>query len=158
MNTFIHKHWKKFILSFCAMFWSGCSDESSEDGVLYGPPPCYYDEKGCEEHEPVTYPTGCTVTEFCPSGVTLECDGKIINEPTDSLDNCKAVENPCQRIYNCEDGALCTEKTSNGEKIYECSGWVDVDGENKNHVTYSEDEFNKKYYDSSKSNIIDHEK
>ena len=150
MNTFIRKHWKKFLLSFCAIFWSCSSDESTEDGVLYGPPPCYYDENGCEEDEPANYPTSCKVAEFCPSGVTLECNGKIINEPTDSLDNCKAIKIPCQRIYNCDDGALCTEKTNSGEKTYECSGWGEIDGESKNQITYTEEEFNKKYYDSSK--------
>lgn len=141
----ISKHWKKIALALCTIFWSGCSDEKVEDGVLYGPPPCYDDENGCEEQEPVTYLTTCTLSEFCPSGVTLECDGKIISEPTDSLDNCKAVKIPCQRIYNCEDGALCTEKTEDGAKIYDCSGWVDVDGENKNQVSYTEEEFKAKY-------------
>ena len=25
------KHWKKILLSLCAMLWSGCSDDSSSD-------------------------------------------------------------------------------------------------------------------------------
>ena len=36
-----YKHWKKFLLSLCALFWSGCEDSASDAVCLYGPDPNY---------------------------------------------------------------------------------------------------------------------
>lgn len=143
MISSIRKHWKKIALALCTIFWSGCSDEKVEDGVLYGPPPCIADDGECKEE--FSYPSACAVDEYCASGVTLECNGTIVSDPPKSLDSCKAIEAPCLHTYACDDGVLCKEEYKNNAKIINCDGWVEIDGERKNHVTYTEEEFKAKY-------------
>lgn len=153
MLTFINKHWEKITLALCAAIWNGCDNESSivvEEPAYGSPAPCYYNTKGCEEPEPITYPAACSVTEYCPEAKTLECNGYIVSEPPESFDSCKTIKAPCLRTYNCADGLLCDEESKNNAKVFTCSGLIEIDGEFKNHVTYTEEEFNKKYYDSSK--------
>lgn len=154
MITFICTNWKKILLSLCAIFWSGC-ENSSESLPLYGSPSCIADDGVCKEE--FSYPNACAVDEYCPSGVTLECNGTIVSDPPKSLDSCKAIEAPCLHTYACNDGVLCKEEYKNNAKIINCDGWVEIDGERKNHVTYTEEEFNERYYDSSKEQKQDTE-
>lgn len=127
-------------MCFCALFWSGCDNESVvEHEALYGPPPCYQDGNKCY------YQTPCTRTEYCSSSVVLECDGNITDKIPESLENCKAVNKPCEEILLCSNGTFCKENTQKDKKSYECTDF-NPDGSNSNHFTYTESEFNNSYH------------
>ena len=70
------KHWKKILLSLCALFWSGCSDDSSSDSKdLIA---CELDHMWSPDDPSCTKPYSCTETYYCHDKVVcfLETDDK----------------------------------------------------------------------------------
>ena len=50
----IRRHWKKILLSLCALFWSGCGDDSSSDSK----------ERIAYENCTMSYPS-CSDVYYC---------------------------------------------------------------------------------------------
>ena len=75
-----YKHWKKFLLSLCALFWSGCSDDSSSTSPSTSREPvaCELDHMWSPDDPSCTNPYSCTDTYYCHDNVVcfLETDDK----------------------------------------------------------------------------------
>lgn len=128
MISFIQKHWKKFILALCALFWSGCGDDSS--------------------NEPNNEPVACTLQQLCTEyGIIYICDGvEMYGQTPDNPENCTIKSPPCQKNYICDDGIVCTETQANNVKKFDCKEGTTFFSGDKATATYNESEFNSKYY------------
>ena len=114
----IHKHWKKILFSLFALFWNGCSDDSSSDSKEL---------------------TACDLEQICPEyGVAgYSCDDGFYGD--DNGQNCTFIPAPtCSKYYQCEDNVTCW--ANEGDTVLNCS---DKQGKD---FSITEDEFNSKYY------------
>ena len=114
----IHKHWKKILFSLFALFWNGCSDDSSSDSKEL---------------------TACELEQMCPEyGVAgYSCDDGFYGD--DNGQNCTFIPAPtCSRYYQCEDNVTCW--ANEGDTVLNCSDKQDKD------FSITEDEFNSLYY------------
>ena len=114
----IHKHWKKILFSLFALFWNGCSDDSSSDSKEL---------------------TACDLEQICPEyGVAgYSCDDGFYGD--DNGQNCTFIPAPrCSRYYQCEDNVTCW--ANEGDTVLNCSDKQDKD------FSITEDEFKSKYY------------
>jgi len=114
-----NKHWKKFLLSLCAMLWSGCSDDSSSDSKEL---------------------IACEFEKMCPEyGVLYDCENEE-DKISGNYENCTMSTLPCSESYFCKDEVVCFEDTDNNTTIFNCRD------EKDNRTIYTEDEFKSKYY------------
>ena len=114
----IHKHWKKILFSLFALFWNGCSDDSSSDSKEL---------------------TACDLEQICPEyGVAgYSCDDGFYGD--DNGQNCTFIPAPtCSRYYQCEDNVTCW--ANEGDTVLNCSDKQDKD------FSITKDEFKSKYY------------
>ena len=119
----IRKHWKKFLLSLCALFWNGCSDDSSSNSTSI--------DKG---------PVACELEQMCPEyGVFFNCENEE-DEISGNYDNCTRSYPPCTDTYYCMDKVVCFQNTDDKTKTFDCRD------EQDNKTIYTEDEFKSKYY------------
>ena len=115
----IRKHWKKILLSLCALFWSGCGDDSSSNSKEW---------------------IACNFDQICPEyGIFYECENEQ-DKISGNFENCTTSYPSCTDAYHCSDMTDCFKMTSNNTTTFECS---DKKG---NTTTYTEDQFNSKYY------------
>ena len=115
----IRKHWKKILLSLCALFWSGCGDDSSSNSKEQ---------------------IACNFDQICPEyGIFYECENEQ-DKISGNFENCTTSYPSCTDAYHCSDMTDCFKMTSNNTTTFECS---DKKG---NTTTYTEDQFNSKYY------------
>ena len=113
------KHWKKFLLSLCALFWSGCGDDSSSDS-----------------NERIA----CNFEQMCPEyGITYDCENEE-DEISGNFENCTMSYPSCTDTYFCRDEVVCFKDTDNNMDVFNCHDKQD------NKTTYTEDQFNSKYY------------
>ena len=115
----IRKHWKKIILSLCALFWGGCGDDSSSDSKEL---------------------IACELDYMCPEyGVIFDCENEE-DKISENYDNCTKSYLPCTDTYYCNDDVVCFQKTDDKTKTFDCRN------EQDNKTIYTEDEFKSKYY------------
>ena len=115
----IRKHWKKFLLSLCALFWGGCGDDSSSDSKEL---------------------VACELDYMCPEyGVLYDCENEE-DEISGNFENCTMSYLPCTDTYYCEDKVVCFQDTGDKTKMFDCRD------EKDNKTLYTEDEFNTNYY------------
>lgn len=128
MISFIQKHWKKIVLSLCALFWSGCGDDSS--------------------NEPNNEPVACSLQQLCTAyGIIYICDGvRTYGQMPENAENCTSEPPPCAKNYICDDGIVCTESQTNGVKKFDCKEGTYIMPSDKITSTYTEEDFNAKYY------------
>ncbi|WP_407442598.1 hypothetical protein [Fibrobacter sp.] len=127
MTTFIQKHWKKIVLSLCALFWSGCSDDSTS--------------------KPSNEPVACELQQLCPAyGIIYNCDGVKTTSRPENAENCTQELPSCTKEYICEDGMVCKESSVDDIKKYDCKEGTFIMPTDKITATYSESEFNSRYY------------
>lgn len=114
----MHKHWKKFLLSLCALFWGGCGDDSSSDSKEL---------------------VACDLRQMCPEyGVAgYSCDDGFYGD--DNGQNCTFIPAPeCLKSYYCDDGVSCWAYEN--DAVLKCSDKQDK------VFSITEDEFKSKYY------------
>ena len=114
----IHKHWKKILFSLFALFWNGCSDDSSNNSKEL---------------------IACDLEQICPEyGVAgYSCDDGFYGD--DNGQNCTFIPAPtCSKYYQCEDNVTCW--ANEGDTVLNCSDKQDKD------FSITEDEFKSKYY------------
>lgn len=128
MISFIQNHWKKIVLSLCALFWSGCGDDSS--------------------NEPNNEPVACSLQQLCTEyGIIYICDGvRMYGQAPENPENCTVEYPPCTNEYICEDGIVCMESSQNDVKKFDCKEGTYMMPSDKATATYTESEFNSKYY------------
>ena len=115
----IRKHWKKIILSLCALFWGGCGDDSSSDSKEL---------------------VACELDYMCPEyGVLYDCENEE-DEISGNFENCTMSYPSCTDTYYCEDKVVCFQGTDDKTKTFDCRD------EQDNKTLYTEDEFKSKYY------------
>ena len=118
-----YKHWKKILLSLCAMLWSGCSDDSSSDSPSAG-----------------NKLIACDFDQICPEyGVFYDCENEE-DKINGNYENCTMSYPACTNTYYCEDDVTCFQETDNKTKTFDCRD------EKDNKTLYTEDEFKSKYY------------
>ena len=71
----MYKHWKKILIAIAALFWSGCSNNSSSGN---DPVACELDHMWSPDDPSCTKPYSCTETYYCHDKVVcfLETDDK----------------------------------------------------------------------------------
>ena len=115
----IRKHWKKFLLGLCTLFWGGCSDDSSSDSKEL---------------------VACELDYMCPEyGVFFDCENEE-DKISGNYDNCTRSYLPCTDTYYCNDDVVCFQDTGDKTKTFDCRD------EKDNRTLYTEDEFKSKYY------------
>ena len=115
----IRRHWKKILLSLCALFWSGCGDDSSSNS---------------KER------IACDFDQICPEyGIFYECENEQ-DKISGNYENCTTSYPSCSDVYYCSDMTDCFKMTNNNTTTFECR---DKQG---NTTNYTEDQFNSKYY------------
>ncbi|WP_173340904.1 hypothetical protein [uncultured Fibrobacter sp.] len=118
-----YKHWKKILLSLCAMLWSGCSDDSSSDNPSTG-----------------NKLIACDLEQMCPEyGILYDCENEE-DKIAGNYENCTMSYPSCSNVYYCEDRVNCWEYERDGEKSYDCHD------RQENSFELTEDEFKSKYY------------
>ncbi|WP_407449731.1 hypothetical protein [Fibrobacter sp.] len=114
-----YKHWKKFLLSLCALFWGGCSDDSSSDSKDL---------------------IACDLEQICPEyGIFYDCENEE-DKIAGNYENCTMSYPACTDTYYCEDDVTCFQSTDDETKTLDCRD------EKDNKTVYTEDEFKSKYY------------
>jgi len=88
-----YKHWKKIALAIAALFWAGCSDDSSSNSK--GPIACELDHMWSPDDPSCTNPYSCKETYYCHDDFVCykESDNKTI------FFDCRD-ENGNKTIYN----------------------------------------------------------
>lgn len=114
----LRNHWKKILLSLCALFWGGCGDDSSSS-----------EEK-----------TACSLEEMCPEyGILYNCENEE-DKIAGNFENCTMSYPSCSNRYSCEDGIYCWESNKDNITSYDCYNTQDSSFE------LTQDEFETKYY------------
>ena len=114
-----YKHWKKLALALTALFWSGCSDNSSSSKEQ----------------------VACSLSGACPEygvGVYV-CDNPEDYDSENIDEKCTYYAGePCTNYYSCDDGVTC--RGSENEHVLDC--------EDKQEKSFSltESEFMSRYY------------
>ena len=113
-----YKHWKKIILSIAALFWSGCSDDTSSSDAKTA---CSFKGGACPDY-----------------GVDFYyCENPEDYQSPDKDEKCTFYpRDPCVNYYECEDGSTC-KKYDNATDMF-CT---DVQGN-----VINKEEFKSKYY------------
>ena len=84
----IRRHWKKILLSLCALFWSGCGDDSSSDSKDLVA--CELDHMWSPDDPSCTNPYSCTDTYYCDDKIvcyTQYEENKVTLDCRDEKDN-----------------------------------------------------------------------